>query len=161
MRRELTAVVLVCALAVCSIGAAESAAQSRCDAGITKAAGKKLLCKSKVHARAQRAGTEPDAGKLAQCEEKFAAACAKAQAAGDCAQQIVDCSRFETELDTCVGDLVSHPTPMCPTTGGDPTVCQEANLACVACCMNHNPMCSSACGNASLSGCLDDAKNDA
>src|SRR5690242_16256631 len=111
MRRELTAVALVSVLALCSIGPAESAAQSRCDAGITKAAGKKVLCKSKVYARAQHMGTAPDAAKLTQCENKFAAACAKAQAAGDCAQQIVDCANLETELDTCVGDLVSHPTP--------------------------------------------------
>ena len=56
-------------------------AASECDAGITKAAGKKEGCLCGVYAKSQAKNLAPDPTKLQKCKDKFAASCAKAQSA--------------------------------------------------------------------------------
>jgi hypothetical protein len=86
-------------------------AQSKCDSGVTKAAGKKAACKAGVNAKAQKKGTTPDAGKLVKCQDKFDKACNKAKNAGDCVTQLQTCSAVEAEVDTCVATLIAGGSP--------------------------------------------------
>jgi hypothetical protein len=80
-------------------------AQSKCDSGITKAAGKKVACKAGVVAKAQGKGTTPDGVKLTKCESKYNKACSKALAKGDCSGQTQSCAQVEAEVDACVTDI--------------------------------------------------------
>src|SRR4029453_2318717 len=80
-------------------------AQSKCDSGISKAAGKKVNCKLKEIAKAQKKGTAPDPAKLAKCEEKFDKGCVKAQEIGDCTAQTQTCAAIEAEADASVATL--------------------------------------------------------
>ena len=73
MRTSLVAGFLALSLA----GGGIALAQSKCDQGVSKAAGKKVKCKMDVIAKGQ---VTPDAVKLAKCEEKFDKACLKAKA---------------------------------------------------------------------------------
>jgi hypothetical protein len=84
-----------------------ASAQSKCDAALTKAAGKKVSCKAGVNSTAQKKGTAPDAAKLAKCEEKWVKACNKGQAHGDCQAQTQPCALIEAEVDSCVADISS------------------------------------------------------
>jgi hypothetical protein len=84
-----------------------ASAQSKCDAAITKAAGKKVSCKAGVVANGQKKGIAPDAAKLAKCEEKFNKSCNKGQAQGDCSTQTQPCPLIEAEVDSCVNDISS------------------------------------------------------
>ena len=74
-------------------------AQSSCDAGVTKAVAKKVSCKLKVFAAAQRIGITVDATKLTKCEVKFTAQCAGAQSKGDCSAQARTCVATEAVAD--------------------------------------------------------------
>jgi len=94
-----------------AVGGTANAAASKCDAGITKAAGKKVYCKAKVHSKAQSKGTAPDGTKLAKCEEKFDKACAKGQTKGDCSVQQGSCSAIEVTADACVPTLITSASP--------------------------------------------------
>ena len=85
-------------------------AQSKCDSGVTKAAGKKVACKASVISKAQKKGTSPDSAKLAKCEDKFNKACTKAKGAGDCSVQPQSCTAIEAEADTCVATLSGSPS---------------------------------------------------
>ena len=80
-------------------------AQSKCDSGVTKAAGKKVACKASVISKAQKKGTTPDSAKLAKCEDKFNKACTKAKNAGDCSTQTQSCTAIEGEVDSCVATI--------------------------------------------------------
>jgi hypothetical protein len=91
------------------------AAASKCDASITKAAGKKTSCKAGVYSKAYQKDEPVDLGKLTKCEEKFDAACVKAQAAGDCIVQTQPCGAVESQVDTCVADVIDN---SCGTVGG-------------------------------------------
>jgi hypothetical protein len=102
----LSVAVLAVSLVASGSGTAQ-AAGSKCDAGITKAAGKKVYCKAKVNSTAQKKGTTPDSTKLAKCEDKFNKACTKAQASADCSAQTQTCAQIETEADTCVTAISS------------------------------------------------------
>jgi hypothetical protein len=75
-------------------------AQSHCDATKAKEAGKKLYCKTKVIAKADKTGAAIDQVKLVACETKFEAKCAKAVAAGGCQQGT--CAALEQVVDDCV-----------------------------------------------------------
>jgi hypothetical protein len=99
--------VTVGALFACSLmaGGVAFAAGSKCDSGVTKAAGRKVACKTSVIAQSQLKGTQPDPAKLKACETKFAAACSKAKAAADCEEQTKLCSETETDADTCVRSI--------------------------------------------------------
>jgi hypothetical protein len=105
MRSIVTAMVFVFALAVGS----EALAQSKCDASITKAAGKKVACKTGVHAKAQKKGTAPDQAKLDKCSAKFDQACQKAKSKGGCSAQPQTCAAIESEADDCVDALIGSP----------------------------------------------------
>src|SRR5437016_5810026 len=89
------------------VGAAGTAlAQSKCDAGVTKATGKKVSCKCGVIAKGFAKATPPDVAKLMKCQDKFTAKCSKAQTAGDCVvQPATDCGKKETEVDTFVASF--------------------------------------------------------
>jgi len=106
---RLTAMGALLAFAV-AIGGVVHAAPSKCDSGITKAAGKKVYCKAKVNSTAQKKGTTPDGTKLTKCETKFSQSCAKAQAAGDCMTQTQPCAVVELEADVCVATISSSPS---------------------------------------------------
>src|SRR4030095_15009267 len=80
-------------------------AQSGCDAGKTKAVAKKVSCKLKAYAAAQRTGEAVDAAKLTRCEEKFAALCAKAESKNDCPVQTSSCANLEAPADAAVDEL--------------------------------------------------------
>lgn len=80
------------------VGAGASAA-SKCDAGISKAAGKKVACRCAVYAKAQLKGVEPDATKFDKCAAKFAKSCLKAQAAADCNVQGGSCPSKDFDID--------------------------------------------------------------
>ena|SRR2546425_3698119 len=87
------------------VGAAGTAlAQSKCDAGIAKAKGKKVGCKCGVVAKGYAKGLPPDAAKLQKCTDKFTAKCGKAVAAGGCSAQSSNCALNESEADQFVTD---------------------------------------------------------
>ena len=77
-------------------------AQSKCDSGVTKAAGKKVACKASAIAKAQKKGMATDPAKLSKCEDKFTKACNKAKSAADCVAQTQSCTAVEDEVDSCV-----------------------------------------------------------
>jgi microcompartment protein CcmL/EutN len=85
-------------------------AQSSCDAGITKAVGTKVACKTKIIAKAQKEGVAADPAKLAKCETKFASSCAKAQSKGDCSTQTQACDAMQATADACVDSLTEEST---------------------------------------------------
>jgi hypothetical protein len=101
------AFVIVAGLALTLAIGGTASAQSKCDAAMTKAAGKKVSCKANVNSTAQKKGTTPDAAKLTKCEDKFTKACNKAQAHGDCQTQTQPCALIEAEVDACVADISS------------------------------------------------------
>jgi hypothetical protein len=109
LKKKLVAIGAVFAFAVATGGMAF--AQSKCDSGITKAAGKKCACKASVIAKAQGKGTAPDPAKLAKCEAKFDKACQKAVARGDCIVQLGSCAAMEATVDACVATLGSSASP--------------------------------------------------
>jgi len=96
------------AFAVASGGVA--LAQSKCDSGVTKAAGKKCACKAGIVAKAQGKGTTPDGTKLAKCEAKFLKACNKAKDKNDCVVQTGTCESVEAKVDACVDDIKMSPS---------------------------------------------------
>jgi hypothetical protein len=84
------------------VGAAGTAlAQSKCDAGLAKAKGKKAGCECGAVAKAIKKATTPDVSK---CITKFSSACSKAQSAGDCSVQTKSCTDNEGEVDTFVAE---------------------------------------------------------
>ena len=83
------------------------AAPSKCDAGVTKAAGKKVKCKAGVIAVGQKKGQAPDSAKLTKCEQKFDKACQKAHTAGDCAKHSEACAATELAADSCIPTIQS------------------------------------------------------
>src|SRR4029453_5982131 len=91
-------------------------AQSSCDAGVTKAAGKKVACKTKVVAKAQKTGAAVDSVKLAKCETKFTSSCTKAQGQGDCTAQTQPCDTIEAAADACVDSLSAAAPATRPST---------------------------------------------
>jgi len=85
------------------VGAAGTAlAQSKCDAGVAKAKGKKVACKCGVIAKGYAKATAPDPAKLAKCTDKFTAKCNKAVSAADCSAQSSNCALNESEADMFV-----------------------------------------------------------
>jgi len=95
-----------------AVGASGMAfAQSACDSGVTKAAGKKVACKDGVFSKAQKSGGAPDVAKLHKCEDKFTKGCVKAKAKGDCVVQAGSCASIETDADTCATGLASSSSP--------------------------------------------------
>jgi hypothetical protein len=95
-----------------AVGASGMAfAQSACDSGITKAAGKKVACKDGVISKAQKSGGAPDPAKLTKCEDKFTKACTKAQAKADCAVQTGSCASIEADADACALGLSTSSSP--------------------------------------------------
>ena len=85
------------------VGAAGTAlAQSKCDAGVAKAKGKKVACKCGVIAKGYAKATPPDPAKLAKCTDKFTAKCTKAVSAADCSAQSSNCALNESEADMFV-----------------------------------------------------------
>jgi len=93
-----------------AIGGTASAAGSKCDSAITKAAGKKVACKAGVNSTAQKKGEAPDSAKLAKCTDKFDKACTKAKMGTDCSAQSQSCAAIEAEADTCVTTISSSPS---------------------------------------------------
>ena len=93
------------------VGGSALAQSSKCDSGVTKAAGKKVACKARVISKAQKKGTTPDSAKLAKCEDKFTKACSKAKSAADCSAQPQSCAAIEAEVDTCVTTISSGSSP--------------------------------------------------
>jgi len=95
-----------------AVGASGMAfAQSACDSGVTKAAGKKVACKDGVFSKAQKSGSVPDPVKLHKCEDKFTKGCVKAKAKGDCNVQQGSCASVEASADTCATDLATSSSP--------------------------------------------------
>jgi hypothetical protein len=107
------------------------AAVSKCDAGVTKAAGKKASCKAGVYSKAQAKDEPVDLGKLTKCEDKFDAACAKAQAAGDCVVQTQPCAAVEEQVDVCVADTIDN---SCGIVGGFCWLLGDTNVNCTDTC---------------------------
>jgi hypothetical protein len=93
-----------------ALGGFAQAAASKCDSGVTKAAGKKVYCKAKVISLAQKKGTTPDSTKLGKCETKFTSSCQKAQTAADCSAQTQSCAATEAEADACVVTISGSPS---------------------------------------------------
>ena len=81
------------------------AAASKCDAGISKAVGKKVACQCSVYSKAQKKGLPVDLAKLAKCGTKFISSCGKAQANADCAVQTGTCANKELQADSASGAL--------------------------------------------------------
>jgi hypothetical protein len=100
--------IAIVALSLAASGVAT--ADSKCDAGVTKAAGKKVACKANVIAKSQKTGDPVDNAKLSKCESKFLDKCAKEQARGDCIEQTQPCSAIEAEADACVADISGSPS---------------------------------------------------
>lgn len=85
--------------------AAALAAGSKCDSGISKAAGKQVSCRCTVIAKGQAKALTPDATKLTACDTKFTTACGKAKAKNDCVVQVGTCAAKAAEGDTASADL--------------------------------------------------------
>ena len=107
MRTIAISAMLISVLAAAPVFAA---GPSKCDSGVTKAAGKKVSCKAGVNANAQKKGTTPDSVKLQKCTDKFTKACSKAKSAGDCMAQTQPCSAVELEADSCVSTISASPS---------------------------------------------------
>lgn len=100
------------ALAVAVAVTSSFAAGSKCDATISKAAGKKVACLCGVYAKAQLKGTSPDSAKLAKCGSKFLATCTKTQTKGGCVVQGGSCDTKEAQADSAASTLcVSSAAP--------------------------------------------------
>jgi hypothetical protein len=82
---------------------------SRCDSAVTRAVGKKVGCKLRVHAAAQEVGGPVNPAKLTKCEGNFTAACGKAQSKGDCQAQTSSCAALEATADAAI-DVLSGAT---------------------------------------------------
>jgi len=106
---------MVAILATALPAASALAAASKCDANITKAAGKKASCKAGVYSKAYQKDLPVDLTKLTKCEEKFDTACTKAKAVGDCVLQTQPCATVEDAVDVCVADVIDN---SCSTEGG-------------------------------------------
>ena len=90
-----------------------AAVASKCDAGITKAEGKKASCKATTVAKSQMTGQPVDTAKLQKCTDKFTKACAKAQTKADCVAQsstAAGCTAAEAEVDSCVAQFSASPS---------------------------------------------------
>ena len=96
---------IVVGLGVVLVAGAVAQAASKCDAGVEKAAGKKVSCKCGVYAKAQAKNLTPDPAKLQKCTDKFTASCAKAKSAGDCSVQVKSCASKEADADADVQSL--------------------------------------------------------
>jgi hypothetical protein len=77
------------------------AAGNKCDAGVTKAAGKKVACRDGVYAKGQAKGLAPDTAKLAKCDAKFGTICAKLSG---CVKH-TSCATQENVADGCSNAL--------------------------------------------------------
>jgi hypothetical protein len=124
-----------------SLSGASVQAQSSCDAGITKAAGKTVACQLDVIARAQKRGATVNTAELARCTTKFASSCTRAQATGGCTAQTQPCDAIEVTAGAWIDDLERGPTtggPACaPTCGqkeGDPC-CPQPGSGLLYCCI--------------------------
>ena len=105
-------------------------AQSSCDAGVTKALAKKVSCKLKLFAAAQKRAAAVDSAKLARCEAKFAASCAKAQSRGDCQAQASSCAALEARADAAVDDLRGTPNTTTTSTTTSTTTTLDPFRSC-------------------------------
>jgi len=89
---------------------------SKCDGAVTRAVGKKVSCKLRVHAAAQETGSAVNPAKLTKCEGNFTAACAKAQSKGDCQAQTSSCAALEATADAAIDVLGGATTTTSTTT---------------------------------------------
>ena len=108
LKNKFVAIGAMFAFAV-AIGGMAYAQQSKCDSGVSKAAGKKFACKASAHAKAQAKGTSVDPDKLFNCELKFHKACEKAKARGDCIEHDQPCEVTEYEVDACIFTVIISP----------------------------------------------------
>lgn len=122
---------LIATVAVALPAASALAAASKCDADITKAAGKKASCKAGVYSKAYQKDAPVDLTKLTKCEEKFDAACVKAKAVGDCVLQTQPCATVEDHVDVCVADVIDN---SCSTVGGFCWLLGATNANCTDTC---------------------------
>src|SRR5262245_21267894 len=126
-------------------------AGSICDAGVTKAVAKKVSCKLKVFAAAQKTGTAVSGTRLTTCEAKFTQQCAREQSMGDCSAQARTCLAIEADADACVdilagGSSTTTSTTTTTTTSTTPPplpTCSEPGAPCGNCgdglCVEHCP----------------------
>src|SRR5437870_2128052 len=103
--------VAISSFAFLAATAGAALAASKCDAGITKAAGKKEGCLCGVYAKSQAKNLPADTAKIQKCKDKFAASCAKAQSAADCVFQTETCTNKETDVDNEAGSLCNPSAP--------------------------------------------------
>jgi len=95
-------------------------APNRCQATKLKAAGKATACRLALAARAAAAGTAPDPGAVAACNQKLAAAFAQAEARGGCAT-LGDAPGVESAVDAFVAPIVAdEPTVVTCAAAGCP-----------------------------------------
>jgi hypothetical protein len=106
------ALTLILALGFTLAASGAALAQSKCDAGKAKEAGKRVACKLKVHSKALKKGQPIDTAKLAKCETKFNDNCAKAELKGDCTNP-GNCPTLAQRADDHVEDVVSGVVPLC------------------------------------------------
>jgi hypothetical protein len=95
----------VLAVGVFATAAALAAAGSKCDSGVSKAAGKQVSCRCTVIAKGQAKNLTPDATKLAACDTKFTNVCGKAKAKNDCVVQVGTCADKAAEGDSASATL--------------------------------------------------------
>jgi hypothetical protein len=99
--------VLVLAISVVFLMTGSALAQSKCDSGKLKEAGKKVFCKAKVYSKAAKKAEAPDAAKLTKCTDKFAAKCDKNETRGDCSVT-GNCAALEIIADGCVDAVLDE-----------------------------------------------------
>ena len=113
---------------------------SRCDDAVTRAVGKKVGCKLRVHAAAQEAGGAVNPAKLTKCEGNFTAACGKAQSKGDCQAQTSSCAALEATADAAIDVLSGGTTSTTTSTTTTTTSCIPRAGSCN---LSHTELCCS------------------
>lgn len=127
--------VMLAGLALMLLAAGAWGAESKCDAGITKAVGKKVSCESNVIAKAESTGLPPDVDKILKCRSQFEDACTKAKEANDCVLQSETCAEMAARAESCLTELTGV---ACVSNGTCAIACPNGGDDCAAAGCPHN-----------------------
>src|SRR6266576_1143189 len=130
VQRLKLAVVAIGCFAFLAAAPGVALAASKCDAGLTKAAGKKVSCLCVVYAKSYAKDITADPAKLQKCTDKFTAKCTKATSAADCSVQTQTCPQIEAAADGDVAALCISDATTTTTTPGSTTTTTMGGPCC-------------------------------